>query len=62
VTGQASGLDRGPFELSVFVTMAIIIGVGVWFYVIGRGHAVHDRWPDEGTTADRREATAVRRA
>ena len=62
VTGQASGLDRGPFELSVFVTMAIIIGVGVWFYAIGRGHAVHDRWPDEGTTADRREATAVRRA
>jgi len=62
VTGQASGLDRGPFELSVFVTMAIIIGVGVWFYAIGRGHAVHDRWPDEGTTADRREVAGVRQA
>jgi glutamate:GABA antiporter len=62
VTGQALGLDRAPFELSVLITMAIIIGVGVVFYLIGRGHAVHDRWPDEGVTADRREAVGVRRA
>jgi glutamate:GABA antiporter len=62
VTGQALGLDRAPFELSVLITMAIIIGVGVVFYLIGRGHAVHDRWPEEGVTADRREAVGVRRA
>jgi amino acid transporter len=61
-TAQASGLDRGPFELSVFVTMAIIIAVGVVFYLVGRGHAVHDRWPEEGTTADRRQPAEVYRA
>jgi hypothetical protein len=62
VLDKASGVDRGPFELSVFVTMAIIIGIGVVFYAIGRGHAVHDRWPEEGITADRREPAGVRRA
>jgi hypothetical protein len=42
--------------------MAIIILIGVVFYAIGRGHAVHDRWPEEGTTADRREPVGARRA
>jgi hypothetical protein len=31
----------------------------VAFYAIGRKHAVHDRWPDEGVTADRRELAAA---
>ena len=62
VTGPSSGLDRGPFEISVFVTMAIIIAIGVWFYVIGRGHANNEGWPAEGTGAAQPEVAGVRRA
>ena len=62
VMGPSTGLDRGPFEISVFVTMAIIIGVGVWFYAIGRGHANNEGWPAEGTGAAQPEVAGVRRA
>jgi hypothetical protein len=61
VLDKASGVDRGPFEITVFVTMAIIIGVGVVFYFIGKGHAVHDRWHEEGAPAQTREPAGVRR-
>ena len=62
VMGPSTGLDRGPFEISVFVTMAIIIGVGVCFYAIGRGHANNEGWPAEGTGAAQPEVAGVRRA
>src|SRR5438094_10070641 len=61
VMGPSTGIDRGPFEISVFVTMAIIIGVGVWFYAIGRGHANNEGWPAEGTGAAQPEVAGVRR-
>jgi len=47
VTGQAGGVDRAPFEITVLVTMAIIIAVGVVFYFIGKGHAVFEVLPGE---------------
>ena len=59
--GQVSGLDRLPYELTVLVTVGIIVGVGVWFYLIGKKHAVHDRWPEEVVPADQREIAGVRR-
>ena len=54
VGDKVSGLDRGIYEIVVFVTMAIVVALGVVFYYVGKKHAVHDRWPDQGTTADRR--------
>jgi amino acid transporter len=47
VLGQASSVDRAPFEITVLVTMAIVIAVGVVFYFIGKGHAVYDVLPGE---------------
>jgi amino acid transporter len=47
VLGQASGVDRAPFEITVLVTMGIIIAVGVVFYFIGKGHAVYEVLPGE---------------
>jgi glutamate:GABA antiporter len=60
-TGQVSGLDRLPYELTVLITVGIVVAVGVWFYLIGKKHAVHDRWPDELAPADQRETAGVRR-
>ena len=60
-TGQVSNLDRLPYELTVLITVGIIVGVGVWFYLIGKKHAVHDRWPDVAVVADQRETAGVRR-
>ena len=48
VLGQASGVDRAPFEITVFVTMAIIVLIGVVFWAIVRGHAVYEVLPGEG--------------
>jgi amino acid transporter len=59
--GQVSNLDRLPYELTVLITVGIIVGVGVWFYLIGKKHAVHDRWPDVAVVADQRETAGVRR-
>lgn len=59
VTGPSSGLDRAPFEISVFVTMGIIIAIGVWFYFIGRGHRNVEGWP-VATAAVQREPAGVR--
>jgi hypothetical protein len=47
--------------LTVLITVGIVVGVGVWFYVVGKKHAVHDRWPDEVAPADQREIAGVRR-
>ena len=64
VTGAVSvgsvSIDRGQYELTVFGATAIMLVIAVIFYAMGRGHAVHDRWPDEGTTADRRAMAATR--
>ena len=60
VLGQASGVDRAPFEITVLVTMAIIIAVGVVFYVIGRGHAVYDVLPGEAAPVSPEMAGARR--
>jgi glutamate:GABA antiporter len=60
-TGKVAGLDRLPYELTVFIVVGLILALGVWFYVIGKKHAVHDRWPDEVAPADQRELAGVRR-
>ena len=62
VTAPNSGLDRGPFEISVLVTMAIIIAIGVWFYLVGKGHATHEGWHTEGAGAETPVTAGVRRA
>lgn len=62
VLGQASGVDRGPFEISVLLTMAIIIGIGVVFYFIGKGHAVYEVLPGEGAAAGTPEMAGARRS
>jgi hypothetical protein len=48
-------IDRGTYELTVFGATAIMLVIAVIFWAVGRKHAIHDRWPDEGTTADRRQ-------
>jgi amino acid transporter len=66
VTGAVSvggvNIDRGQYELTVFGATAVMLVIAVIFYAMGRGHAVHDRWPEEGTTADRRDLAGVTRA
>ena len=61
ITGPVSNLDRVPYELTVFITVGIVLAVGVVFYFIGKAHANHERWPDEGTTADRPVMAEARR-
>jgi amino acid transporter len=60
VTVGSVTVGRGTYEWTVFIATGIMLVIAVIFYAVGRNHAVHDRWPDEGTTADRREAAAVR--
>jgi amino acid transporter len=60
VLGQASGVDRAPFEVTVLVTMGIIIAIGVIFWAIGRGHAVYDVLPGEGATVAAVETVGAR--
>ena len=64
VTGAVSvggvSIDRGQYELTVFGATAVMLVIAVIFYAVGRNHAVHDRWPDEGTTADRRVMATTR--
>jgi glutamate:GABA antiporter len=55
-------VDRGTYEFTIFGATAVMLVIAVIFYAVGRKHAVHDRWPDEGTTADRREMAGVTRA
>jgi glutamate:GABA antiporter len=35
-TSKVSGLDRGPYEFTVLITMAVIVAVGVVFWLVGR--------------------------
>ena len=64
VTGAVSvggvDIDRGQYELTVFGATAIMLVIAVIFWAVGRRHAIHDRWPEEGTTADRRTMAATR--
>ena len=62
VTGPPSGytLDRAPFEISVFATMLIVIAIGVWFYIVGRGHATHEGWHTDGAGVEARPVAGVR--
>ncbi|HEX9096849.1 MAG TPA: APC family permease [Candidatus Dormibacteraeota bacterium] len=55
-------IDRGTYELTVFGATAIMLVIAVIFWAVGRRHAIYDRWPDEGTTADRRVVAGVTRA
>jgi glutamate:GABA antiporter len=61
VTGQSSGLDRAPFEISVFLTLGIIVAIGVVFYFVGKGHAVYDVLPGEGVPTGVPEPAGARR-
>jgi amino acid transporter len=61
LTGKVGELDRLPYELTVLITVGIVLAVGVAFYLIGKRHAVHDRWPDEVVPVDQRELAGVRR-
>ncbi len=65
VTGAVSvggvSIGRGTYEVTVFVATGVMLAIAVAFYVIGRKHAVHDRWPDEVTTAPRPELVGARR-
>ena len=38
--GKVSGLDRGPYEITVLVTMAVLIAIGVAFWQVGRKRQV----------------------
>ena len=39
-TSKVSGLDRGPYEVTVLATMAIIVAIGVVFWLVGRRRQV----------------------
>lgn len=39
--GAAGGVDRTTFEVYTFVTVAILLGLAVIFWVVGRGHAIN---------------------
>lgn len=36
-----SGVSRSTFEIYTFVTVAVLIGLAVVFWAVGRGHAIH---------------------
>jgi amino acid transporter len=40
-SADTSGVSRSTFEIYTFVTVAILIGVAVVFWAVGRGHAIH---------------------
>jgi hypothetical protein len=65
VTGPISvggvDIDRGTYELTVFIATAVMLVIAVAFYAIGRKHAVHDRWPAEVAPTGDREIAGVRR-
>jgi glutamate:GABA antiporter len=60
VTVGSVTVDRGTYEWTIFGATAVMLVIAVVFYAIGRRHAVHDRWPDEATTADRPVVAGVR--
>jgi hypothetical protein len=36
-----SGVSRSTFEVYTFITVAVLIGIAVVFWAVGRGHAIH---------------------
>jgi glutamate:GABA antiporter len=58
VSVGGASIGRGTYELTVFGATAVMLLIAVIFWAMGRGHAVYDKWPDEGTTANRREVAA----
>jgi glutamate:GABA antiporter len=58
--GKVGELDRLPYELTVLITVGIVIAVGVVFYLVGKRHAVYDRWSDEMAPAQPEMAAARR--
>jgi amino acid transporter len=61
VLDKTSGVSRSTFELSVLVTMAIVLAIGVIFYLVGKGHAVHDVLPGEAAPVETPEMAGVPR-
>jgi glutamate:GABA antiporter len=61
---SVGGVDiaRGTYELTVFGATAVMLVIAIIFWAVGRKHAIHDKWPEEGTTADRRATAGVSRA
>ena len=47
ISTASGNVDRAPFEITVLVTMGIIVAIGIVFYFIGKGHAVYDVLPGE---------------
>src|SRR5438270_396908 len=39
--GDYAGVSRATFEIYTFVTVAVLIGISVVFWAVGRGHAIH---------------------
>jgi amino acid transporter len=39
--GDYANVTRGTFETYTFVTVAILIGIAIVFWAVGRGHAIH---------------------
>jgi amino acid transporter len=60
-TGPVLGLDRLPYELTVLITIGLVLAVGVWFYVLGKRHAVHDRWSDESLPVSQPQMAEARK-
>jgi amino acid transporter len=40
-SADTAGVNRTTFEVYTAVTVAILIGIAVVFWVVGRGHAIH---------------------
>jgi hypothetical protein len=36
-----NNVSRSTFEFYTFITVAILIGIAVVFWAVGRGHAIH---------------------
>lgn len=61
VLADVSGLTRTKYEIAVFAATAVMLLIAVGFYLAGRRHAIHDRWPDEVVVVDQPELAGARR-
>jgi glutamate:GABA antiporter len=61
VLDKTSGVSRSTFEISVLVTIAIVLAIGVVFYFLGKGHAVHDVLPGEMAPVESPEMAGAHR-
>jgi len=46
-----AGVNRATFEIYTLITVAILIGVAVVFWAVGRGHAIHTEPASPGPMA-----------